>query len=202
MSEHNTDTPSTPSDSPATEPKRELVNPLLAWVRGGTRTSASEAEDARRFMASERARDVADREKELASIPVEHGGAVMHRKDLRGPQGATYAYCRFIDRYNNVYSDGIVDIGMDDSAVEYLMLVCPKCVYKRKEHPDQSQLRISRLNKKFELTPIEPAKFVPFNDGFGWKQYRVAVKVVASEKFKCDKCDWVARFEDGDIRED
>lgn len=194
--------PESPESPTEAAPKREIANPMLAWVRGGTRTSASLAEDEKRFQASEHARDVADREKELAAIPVEQGGAVMHHKDLRGPQGATYAYCRYYDRYNNAYTDGIVDIGMDSNAIAYLMVVCPRCVRDRGMHADQSQLKISRLNKKFELQPQEPAKFKVFDDGLGQKRYRIGIKVQASEKFKCGRCDWVARFENGDIRED
>ncbi len=186
-----------PAASPSEPTKKELVNPLMAWVVGGTTTSKHDEEVARQFAASEHARDVRDEEKRLASIPIEQGGAMMHTRDLRGPAGATYVVVDYVNRYGQLFTTGLVDVGMDADGSMFLMLVCPKCI-QRGLHHDQAQLKMSQRNKEFEFVPHTRAVFKEF-DG---TMYRVAGRIRASEKFRCGRCEWVARFDEDQIVED
>lgn len=188
-------------EAPGQEASPQIQNPMMAWVRGGTRTTAGDRKIAEDFAASEHARAVADREHQLASTPIEQGGALMHRADLQGPAGATYVYVRYLDRSGTPYTDGIGDIMIDSDGAASVIITCPRCIRDRGLHLDQAQLTVSSKNKKFDFEP-GPPKFKVFDDGFGPQRYRIAGRVRESEKFTCARCEWTARFSDGDIRED
>ncbi len=207
--------PLPPETPPVAEPTGTIMGlPMAAFVRGGgTSTTADDNRRAEEEHDAELRRDSAARDRELASIPIEQGGAKMYANQLttRPELEKGYVLLRYLTRSGEqLYDEGqpvmcLADIivGADPALPTELtlILVCPSCL-ERGLPQGQCQLRLRQTNRRWEFDTKRAGEMFPFDDGFGVRMYRLAGRVVESERFSCDRCLWAARIDDNRVWQD
>lgn len=182
--------------------------PVEGFVKGGTHTRAHDQMMAERLAEGERRRAIADREREIASKPIEDGGGMlMTNKLTSSPQiEALYVLLKYLTptgeeaRHKGEELQCLADIQMLGPNELQLMLVCAGC--KRESvHQQDAQLRIPQSRKRWVLdrTPWDGKTMTfPHRQGqpffFEGKLYQSA-GVVDCEKFTCTACGWSARID-------
>lgn len=189
---------------------KPIENPQLAYVKGGTSTSASERLYEQRYQEAEARRDVAEEDKRRAKgqkkVQLEGEGAVhlpgspdggvqytnQFTENSEVPQG--YLHFTYHDAKLNQVGEGYADLLMgtnpDDPRELMIVLVCRWCQESTHKHQQDNQMRISQSNKYFEFRPgAGPPMFELRDDDSGLSQvYRSAGIVVESEPFTCPDC--------------
>lgn len=184
-------------------------HPLDMFVRGGTHTSGHDRMMAERVADAERRRDVAAKERQLAAVPIEDGGAQMFTNNMAlNPQAEAASvllkYCTPRGEVKHANGDEIYCVaevlmmGGGDLAVQ---LVCLRCK-ERGVHQGECQLLVRQSNRKWHLDTRgwdgSSASF-PHKAGqpfmFDGKPYRSAGVICDSERFSCPNCSWSARID-------
>lgn len=186
-----------PVEDADTGPGLGVENPLMAYVKDGTTTWASEQEVQRQWLESEHRRNVAARERELSNVPIDSGGAVMHTHKLTENPEIPKAYIEltYLNRHGTetgekCMADIIVGVGNNPTEL-MLILVCPNCVHNRGRHHDQAQIQIRQSNKMFHFVAGMGNPTFVFDD----MPYNSAGMIMESEKFTCPNCSWSARID-------
>jgi hypothetical protein len=195
----------TPSTSQAQPEKKLMGLPLTVFMRGGgaVPSSAEERRIAEDEADAERRRDLQDKERRIAQIPIEKGGAKMLTRAAADPETTPKVLLLYMTRQGQPrYEFGapvecLADIilpaaeGMDLS----LQIVCPQC--KERGIPmGQCQLAIKQSNRAWHLDTRTAGEIIVF-DG---QPYYSAGKIMDSDRFSCPKCSWTARIHDNKIR--
>lgn len=186
-----------------TTEKKVIDGAPMGFVRGGTRTQASEDLFERRYRDAEQRRNVSDAEKRLAQIPIEKGGAQLQSSQFTTRPDIPKAYIPllYVDSKGEpivvngepVLCQADLIIGMDPlQPMELsLIIVCPRCSQEAVKHQQDNQLTIRQSNKMFEFVAGKgPPTFV--HDG---KTFKSAGMIIQSEAFSCGDCGWRARID-------
>lgn len=171
--------------------------PLDMFVRGGTHTSGHDRMMAERVADAEHRRDVAAKERQLAAVPIEDGGAQMFTNNLAlNPQAEAASvllkYCTPRGEVKTERGDELqclADVLMVSPTELGLVLVCPGCK-ARGDHLGECQLRILQSNRKWYLDTSKAGELIVFEG----KPYRSAGEVMDCERFSCPNCGWAARI--------
>jgi len=184
--------------------------PLAAFVKGGTTTSRHDRMVVELEADAEKRRDEAIAERQVASVPVEHGGAkiLTHKFSPSGDVGAGFVLLRYLTPRGDIrYENGdelqcLADVHVVGPEELCLTIVCPSCKaggYGRPSRPQgQSQIRIRQSNKRFEFDATKAGELILFEG----KPYRSAGVVRESERFSCPDCGWAARIVENCVRPD
>jgi hypothetical protein len=203
-----TDADSSSEPGPS-EPTATLFGrPIEGWVKGGTRTAGHDRMMQVRLADAEHRRAVADKERLIASKPIEEGGGMLAtHKMTSAPQiEALYVLLKYLTpkgdeaRHKGEELQCLADIQMVGANELQLMIVCAGC--KREGvHQQDTQLRIPQSRKRWVLdrTPWDgKTDGFPHRQGqpffFEGKMY-LSAGVVSCEKFSCVDCGWTARID-------
>lgn len=181
-----------------------LENPIAVFVKGGTRTDASDREIEENFQDAEQRRDqqAAERRASVttADAAVDEGRPLMVTNPLTSNSDVPRAYIllKYLTRSGEdtggrALADIVIGTNPDKPAEVMLILVCPKCL-ETKEHQDQCQIQISQGNKKVEFVAGAGKPMFRFDKGFGFEEYHSAGMVMETEPFTCPQCSWRARI--------
>ena len=197
----------TPAPPDKQDVDRPIENPLLAYVEGGTPTQASERLFEERFRDGEQRRNQAAIDQQLASKPIERGGAKMYSHRLTEHPDVPQAYLllHYVGRGGSKIPPGecLADVFIDDWSNPSdltLGIMCPACWTQGVKHGQDCQLKIRMSNRGWHLEPGKGAPEFIFNDGGGAKKYKSAGVIVESEVFGCSDCSWRARIVNNQIR--
>ncbi len=144
MAEEKTVT-ETPAAAP--EPARTIENPMMSWMRGGTLTSAYEAELAKQEAAAEAARGAeAKRAKIVAANPHE---AKQHMHSLGGNKSHAGIVLEVRHPKDQVVLDYIdCELNVDTDGSLFLVLACWKCYHRTGR---ASNITVHQNHRHFEL---------------------------------------------------
>lgn len=194
------------SETPNSPPSSLFGLPMAMFVRGGSSTFANDKRVAELKADAEHRRALADKERALARLPVEQGGAQMFTNNLTDNAGVDQAYVElhFLNKRGEPwYQYGepvkcLADVVMISATELALVIACPSC--KERGLPlDQCQLRIRQSNKSWELDTSKAGELILWVEGHNpdgskiIKPYRSAGVIRESERFRCD-CGWSARI--------
>lgn len=214
-------------DAPSAEPAeqhdqaaKQIHAPKLAFVKGGTGTSASERLYEQRFQEAEERRDEQAAERTQAAdartvrrddglgvtkLPGHEGGAVEYTSQMTAHPEVPKAYVllKYLNRAGSptgdeCLADIIVGANPERPTELCLMLVCPHCQRQSHKHMQDNQLRIFQSNKFFELVPGKGPPLFRFEG----QVFRSAGVITESEPFSCPDCGWRARINGNYVRED
>lgn len=196
-----------PSAAPLTE---VMGMPLAAFVRGGTPTMGHERMMAERGADADRRRAEQDQERQLASVPIEEGGARLFSHHMTpgiaSAQEKAYVLLTYCNGRGEPLSmpDGRplqccadIWVGVDPGHPEALTLglVCIQC--KKRERQDECQMRVHQWNRYFEMELPKSTEelFFIFDDGWGEQVYQSAGTIMESDPMVCPQCGWRVRID-------
>jgi hypothetical protein len=201
-------------DKPVESEPKVFGLPLDMFVKGGTTTWAHDQEQLRLTHDAERRRNEAAVERQIATVPIEEGGGVIHGGPLGGHEGEQ-AYVELLyltARGEQRFEMGepvrcLADVVQVDKSELAIVLVCARC--KERGVPlDRCQMRIRQSNRGWEFSSKRRGDMIPWVEKLDAqgrpmvKIYRSAGTIVESERFSCAQCGWMARIHDNKVRPD
>jgi len=191
------------------EAQQLFGRPVEGFVRGGTHTSKHDADVAAQREDADHRRAVSDKERQIASVPIEHGGGMLATHKLTDSPGVEplHVLLKYLTpRGEDVYHKGKELQGLADIVVVgpeelCLQIVCLGCKDSGR-HQESCQLTIRTSNKRWHLDRTQwdgQSMTFPHRQGqpftYEGKVYISAGVVMESEKFRCPDCNWTARID-------
>lgn len=207
--------PSAPSVPLHDGPKTIFGRPVegFSFVKGGTTSAKHDQMEAASVAEGDRRRAVADRERQIAAVPIEQGGGMLlsHNLASQSAQGAQQLYVLLhyltprgdVARHEAEELHCLADIFLLDGDELSLKIVCPRC--KERRHQQNCQLDIRQSNKHWTLdrTPWDGQSMgFPHKQGQPMEfegQVYLSAGVVNCERFRCPACSWSARIDNNRV---
>jgi hypothetical protein len=188
--------------------KMPMGAPMQSFVKGGTHTSQSERLYQERFQDAEKRRDQSDRDKKLASIPVELGGAKLssHTFTENPDVPKAYVLLRYANRAGAPVAPGecLADVIIENWEKPNdltIIFVCPGCYTDHHKSAGDCQLKMRMSNRWWNLRPKYGETRWTDPDG-QVRIYKLAGDVVESEPFTCPDCGYRGRIANGWLRQE
>lgn len=190
----------------------------MGWVKEGTRTTASLAQDEANFRDAERRRNEQDAERRVANVPIDQGGGRLYNNVLATHDEAGLPKGHVLLEYVNEKGEPIICRGIplvcladvlvpNEPAFEgekMLILFCPRCNQDRKHQAD-SLITVRQANKAWHLderTFGHPIVYIQQDQqgNITKELHRSVGTVMDSEKFHCPQCWWYGVIDKNKVR--
>jgi hypothetical protein len=187
--------PTEPSPSPAPEPaptiniaslktggfSTDLEAPMMAWVKGGTSTAAYDLEIKKNEAEAEARRDAQDKDRAIASKPIEEGGGKMFSHNFGHPTDDPKILIRFVNSKKETEFELLCDIGIEqDGSSRWFIFICPDCV-SRGIPSGQAQLRVCDNHRHWSLDDRTQGEVIVFDEQI----YYSAGRIMDTETLRC-----------------
>jgi hypothetical protein len=180
--------------------------PIASFVRGGTSTGANDKMVAEQRADDERRRNVLDREREIASVPIEQGGGRMYSHNMGTPQQHPVIKLTLVNPKGEIQFDKAKPIELlcdiiseneaDPNDLAFIYM-CPHC-WNKGVPAGRCQYKVRQSNRKWSLDSKGHGDLVVF-DG---QVYRSAGTIAESERITCPGCHWQFRIDQNRVFED
>ncbi len=139
----------------------------------------------------------ADKERAIASIPIEQGGGVQYTNRMTDSPEAETA--KVLLQYmmphgREVEFECLGDVTISLTGELELILVCPRCISQGVPH-GRAQLKIAQSNKNWELDVRKAGEPILFDGAF----YRSAGRVRECPLSRCPDCNWSFKIDDNKL---
>jgi hypothetical protein len=154
---------------------------MAAWVKGGTSTLAYDQEIKKNEAEAEARRDAQDRDRAIASVPIEEGGGKLYSHNLGHPTDDPKILIHFVNSKKETQYDLLCDIGIEfDGSSRWFIFICPDCV-ARGIPSGQAQLRVNDKHRHWNLDERTQGTVIEF-DG---QIYYSAGEIMDTDVLRC-----------------